>query len=58
MIHHKAFPYAFFCMAFVLAIPTIWWTLAESDVVKVDPLRLFAHIKFYKTFLRDKLHIS
>jgi len=34
LIHHKAFPYAFFCMAFILALPTIWWTLTESDRVK------------------------
>jgi hypothetical protein len=35
MLHHKAFPYTFFCLAFVLAIPTIWWILTESDLVKV-----------------------
>ena len=44
MIHHKgefsccwlecktsAFPYVFFCAAFILALPAIWWMLYESE---------------------------
>ncbi|CBY10236.1 unnamed protein product [Oikopleura dioica] len=34
MIHHKAFPYAFFLVAFILGMPAINWVLAYSDNVK------------------------
>ena len=30
----KAFPYAFFCVAFMLTLPSFWWILAESEYVK------------------------
>ena len=30
----KAFPYAFFCAAFTLCLPTICWILIESEHVK------------------------
>lgn len=34
MMYHKAFPYAFFCAAFTLCLPTICWILIESEHVK------------------------
>jgi len=36
MIHHKAFPYAFFLVAFILSMPAINWVLGYSDNVKVQ----------------------
>ena len=34
MIHHKAFPYVFFCGAFIMVLPAVWWMLYESERVK------------------------